>query len=214
MIIAATSSAATKANDAYVLDEGDLLPVIDGTYDDGVVEYVESGAVAEKQTLPQLNVETYSSQLFWLAVTFLALYILISKSALPRIHEVVDKRKHRIESDAFKAEALSKEAMHAKQDYEALQKSTFERSRALIDEASQSIEDTHDAEMARTDAQIVDMLHNATLSIEKKQAEIREKLIEYGQGLTENLVAEISGVTVNDTIIHDAVTKVAKAEEK
>ena len=164
--------------------------------------------------MPQLNIDTYSSQLFWLAVTFIALYVLISKSALPRIHEVVDKRKHRIESDAFKAEALSKEAMHAKQDYEALQKSTFERSRALIDDASQSIEDAHEAEMARTDAQIVDMLHNATLSIEKKQEEMRKKLIEYGQGLTQSLVAEISGISVDSHAVEKAVNAVAHSEGK
>ena len=51
--------------------------------------------------MPQFNPEFYSSQLFWLAVSFIALYLLLSRVALPRIGEVpqVDCEKAVVERD-------------------------------------------------------------------------------------------------------------------
>ena len=43
--------------------------------------------------MPQLDVTTWPSQLFWLAITFLALYIVISRIAIPRTGGVIEKRK-------------------------------------------------------------------------------------------------------------------------
>ena len=41
-------------------------------------------AAGPSEGLPQFNPEFFSSQLFWLAVTFFGLYMFLSKVALPR----------------------------------------------------------------------------------------------------------------------------------
>jgi F-type H+-transporting ATPase subunit b len=43
--------------------------------------------------LPQLDYSTYSSQLFWLFVTFSILYISLSKYFIPNIANLIDRRK-------------------------------------------------------------------------------------------------------------------------
>ena len=60
--------------------------------------------------LPQLDVQTYASQIFWLVVSFIVLYFLVAKVAMPRISEVLEERQERIEDDLDKAETLKKEA--------------------------------------------------------------------------------------------------------
>ena len=60
--------------------------------------------------LPQLDIVTYSSQIFWLAISFIVLYFLVAKIAMPRIAEVLEERQERIEDDLDKAETLKKEA--------------------------------------------------------------------------------------------------------
>ena len=60
--------------------------------------------------LPQLDLTTYSSQVFWLIVSFVVLYFLVAKLAMPRIAEVLEERQERIEDDLDKAETLKKEA--------------------------------------------------------------------------------------------------------
>src|SRR5690606_23669808 len=55
---------------------------------------------------PPFDPSTYASQLVWLAVTFGALYLLMSKIALPRIGEILEVRRDRIESDLAEADRL------------------------------------------------------------------------------------------------------------
>ncbi len=42
--------------------------------------------------LPQLKPENFAPQLFWLAITFFLLYLILSRVALPRIGEVIEER--------------------------------------------------------------------------------------------------------------------------
>ena len=60
--------------------------------------------------MPQLDISTYPPQLVWLLITFLALYLVVWKVALPRIVDVREARQRRVEDDLGKAEALRSEA--------------------------------------------------------------------------------------------------------
>ena len=59
--------------------------------------------------LPQLDADTYPTQIFWLVVTFVILYLIMSKVALPRIAEVLEERQERIADDIETAERLRAE---------------------------------------------------------------------------------------------------------
>src|SRR3546814_6905695 len=60
--------------------------------------------------LPQLDADTYPTQIFWLVVTFVILYLIMSKVALPRIAEVLEERQERVADDIETAERLRSEA--------------------------------------------------------------------------------------------------------
>jgi F-type H+-transporting ATPase subunit b len=71
--------------------------------------------------MPQLNPAVFLPQLFWLAIVFIGLYIVLSKVALPRVNEVFDARSTRIANDLDSASALKAEAEAAMQAYEKTQ---------------------------------------------------------------------------------------------
>src|SRR3954452_1954782 len=60
--------------------------------------------------MPQLDVETFPSQLFWLAVTFVVLYILMSWIGLPRLSGAIEARRRRRDEDLARAAQLKSEA--------------------------------------------------------------------------------------------------------
>jgi len=62
-----------------------------------------------KGGLPQLNPETYPTQIFWLVVSFAFLLWIMSKMALPRVAEVLEARQEKITNDLEKASALKAE---------------------------------------------------------------------------------------------------------
>src|SRR6516225_4778059 len=60
--------------------------------------------------MPQLDVTTFVPQLFWLAVTFVALWLLMSRVALPRVGRALDTRRQRLDQDLARAAELKAEA--------------------------------------------------------------------------------------------------------
>src|SRR6266849_5060015 len=60
--------------------------------------------------MPQLDLSTFPSQIFWLAVFFVVLYLLMTKLAIPRIERVIDERRARVEGDLDKAGQMKSEA--------------------------------------------------------------------------------------------------------
>lgn len=60
--------------------------------------------------MPQLDPSGFSTQLFWLFIAFMTLFLIAWKLALPRITEVLNARRERIDGDLEKAETLKQEA--------------------------------------------------------------------------------------------------------
>jgi F-type H+-transporting ATPase subunit b len=69
--------------------------------------------------MPQLDVATFVPQLVWLAITFVALYLILGRRLLPRIGEILESRQDRIAHDLGGAETARKEADEAMASYEA-----------------------------------------------------------------------------------------------
>ena len=59
--------------------------------------------------MPQFKTESFNTQLFWLAVTFATLYIVITYFILPRIRENIRLRKNKIANDLERAESIKNE---------------------------------------------------------------------------------------------------------
>ena len=60
--------------------------------------------------LPQLNPNTFATQLFWLAASFFILYFMLFGVALPRVEEVLNAREGRISWDITKADEIRNES--------------------------------------------------------------------------------------------------------
>ena len=91
--------------------------------------------------MPQLDVSTYASQLFWLLLTFVPLYLVIYKVALPRIGEVLEARQDKIDDDLKKAAARKEEAQAVMAEYEALQAEAHGKAQALLRETQDAMKE-------------------------------------------------------------------------
>ena len=69
--------------------------------------------------LPQLDISTWPSQLFWLVVLFAAGYIIMAKLVTPRIGAVLEERRAKLDDDLGKARAASEDAAQTRAEYEA-----------------------------------------------------------------------------------------------
>lgn len=86
--------------------------------------------------MPQFDPAFFAPQLFWLAVTFLTLYILMAKVALPKIGAVLDERQRKIDDNLDKAAQLKAEAEAAVAAYEKALAESRAHAQTVIKEAA------------------------------------------------------------------------------
>ena len=125
--------------------------------------------------MPQLDPTWFASQIFWLAVTFTVLYVLISRVLLPPITGIIATRQSTIDGDIASSEAFKKQAQTAKDTYERALAEARSNSRKIIDEAME--EHKRSAELATIEVQdtITRKLAKAEKSIqEKRDAMLKE----------------------------------------
>jgi len=56
--------------------------------------------------MPQFDISTFSSQIFWFALCFITLYLAVSKIILPRITAIIAARKNIVDADKLSAHRL------------------------------------------------------------------------------------------------------------
>ena len=139
--------------------------------------------------MPQLDVTTFSSQIFWLIVTFIALFLIMWRISVPKISDALEVRQKRIDDNLARAETLKKEAAAAMEAYEV----------SLTD--------------ARSEAQDTVLKANAKLT---EEAQVREA--ELGEAMAKRIAESEANISaaMNEAIsnIRDVATEVAVSAAK
>lgn len=143
--------------------------------------------------MPQLDFSTWPNQIFWLAVTLVVIYLVLSRVALPRIGAVLAERSGTITNDLAAAEELKKKAVAAEQAYnDALARARTEAAK-IVAEAKAAIQKDLDVATAKADAQI----SAKAAELEKAIAEIRagalESVTEVAKDTAREIVAALGG---------------------
>jgi len=128
------------------------------------------GEAGKAVGMPQLDFSTWPNQIFWLLVTLVVIYLVLSRVALPRIGAVLAERKGIISNDLAAAEELKLKAVAAEKAYnDALVLARSEAAK-IVAAAKVDIQKDLDAATAAADLQIA----AKTAESEKTIAEIRD----------------------------------------
>lgn len=148
---------------------------------------VEGGHAGEAVGMPQLDMTTFSNQIFWLVVALIAMYFVVSKIALPRIGSVLAERKGIITNDVTAAEELTQKAADAEVAYNQALKDARAEANKIVADAKAEIQADLDVAIAKADAEI------AAKSAESEKAigEIRANAMESVTAVAQDTAKEI-----------------------
>lgn len=145
-----------------------------------------------KKGFPQLDVTTYSSQVFWLAVCFALLYILMSRIALPRVTEVLDMRQTQINTNLDRAAQLNEEADKARQAFETILADAQDSAREAVGSAEQKASERAAADSARFAEHARDRVITAENTIAKAKAEALNSLADIAAEVAADMANKVA----------------------
>jgi F-type H+-transporting ATPase subunit b len=171
-----------------------------------------SRAEESKGGMPQLDPHSYASQLFWLAIFFVLVFVFLRFVGLPRVTSVMAERSRKIDGDLGAAELLRGQAAEAEKAYETTMASAH-------GEARQLLASTHEQNMAvlaeRTRAAATDFDRKvgvAVQRIEAARAEALQGIREVAKGLAADITLKLSGRTPAAESVARAVDSAAGQE--
>lgn len=116
-----------------------------------------------------LDVGTFPSQLIWLVLTFVLLYALMAKIALPRIGSILADRSKRIGDDIAAAQALKERSDAAHAAYEKALADARGRAQGIANETREREAAAAEATNKRLEAELHERLAAAEQSIAEKR---------------------------------------------
>jgi F-type H+-transporting ATPase subunit b len=123
--------------------------------------------------VPQLEVSTFVPQLFWLAITFCVLFLLMAKIGLPRVGGLLEARRKRIDDDLARATQLKAEAEAVLAAYQQ----TLASARAQAQAAVKDTADKLAAEAAERQRQVGESLAQRVASAEREIAAAKQRAL-------------------------------------
>ncbi len=161
--------------------------------------------------MPQLDFATFPNQIFWLVVTLVAIYFILSRVALPRIASVLAERQGTLTNDLAAAEDLKRRAVEAEAAYnKALADARAEANKIAEGTRAAIQADLNDA-IARADAEISAKATESEARIGDIRAGAVQSIEEVARAIAGDIAAAVAPGTSIDA---DAVAAAVSARVK
>jgi F-type H+-transporting ATPase subunit b len=154
---------------------------------------------------PPFDSSTFASQLVSLAIAFVALYLIVSRIALPRVGSVIDARQNAIEGDLAAAQKLKDQSDAALKAYESDLAAARYRAQAISNETREKLNAASEAERKTLEERLSVKLADA----EKQIAATRESAMSNVRGIAADaagaIVQQLTGVLPDGNTLNSAV---------
>ncbi|MBT3306865.1 MAG: F0F1 ATP synthase subunit B' [Alphaproteobacteria bacterium] len=163
--------------------------------------------------MPQIeDVASFLPQIFWLVITFTALFLIMWKIAVPGIADVLEARQKRISDNLDKATQAKQEAEETLGAYETSMAEARGEAQALNAQATKQCAD-------ESEARETEMAEQLGQSFTKSEADI-QAAIDAAMGNVRDIAIEVaadalqrlSGQAADDKTLADTVDRVLKAQ--
>jgi F-type H+-transporting ATPase subunit b len=146
------------------------------------------------------------SQLFWLAILFMALYVALSRYILPKLSDTIEKRANRIAFGLDEAARLNNQAVDARKALELRLAEARSKARETAEKARVKSEAELASETARVDADVSKKLEAAETRIKRLRSDAMKNVEAIAVDAAEAMIGKF-GVKASKAELGKAVAK-------
>ena len=150
-------------------------------------------AVANETGMPQLNLDSFPNQIFWLILALVAIYFVLSRIALPRIGAVLAERQGTITNDIAAAEELKQKAAEAERAYEKALADARSEAHGIVEKNKAELQAEIDAAMEKADAEIAAQTAESQRRIEQIRANAMANVEQVAKEVAGSVVEAMGG---------------------
>ena len=138
--------------------------------------------------LPQMDITTFPSQLFWLVITFAILYIFMWRVVIPKLSTTIEERKDKISNDINEAEKFNSEATGILEKYEEQMSSASQNASTIISESKSQMNEYFENLKLENEKKIGEMIKRSQDMIKSREKdsinEVRNATLETVKEIT------------------------------
>lgn len=154
---------------------------------------------------PPFDQSTFASQLLSLAIAGVALYLIVSKIALPRVGGVIEERQRIIDSDLMVAQKLKDEADDVLKAYEAELANARAQAQAIGLETRKKLNANAEAERKILEEQLAVKLAEAEKTIVATRTAAMGNIHDIASDAASAIVKQLAGVTPDSRAMDSSV---------
>jgi F-type H+-transporting ATPase subunit b len=154
---------------------------------------------------PPFDPNTFASQLVSLAIAFVALYLIISRIALPRVGAVIDARQNAIDGDLGQAQKLKDESEAALKAYESDLAAARARAQAISNETREKLNAASEAERKTLEGQLSQKLSEAEKTIAATRTNAMSNVRSIAADAAGAIVQRLTGIAPDGKAVEAAV---------
>ena len=170
-----------------------------------VAHSAQTAAEHAESVFPPFDPTYFASQLFWLAIAFIALYVALDRLILPKIKTTIEDRRDRIADDLDIAAQAQADAKSAGEAYEHALATARSKAHGIAADTRKAL----DAEIAKETAGVEAELATKQEAAETAIRSAKDKAFAEVRGIavsaTEAIVAALTGVEVSKADAEKAV---------
>ena len=163
-----------------------------------------------KTVFPPFQTQTFPSQLVWLAISFVLLYVLMAKIALPRIGAIFEERSRRISGDLKAAHDLKEQSDAAHAAYEKALGDARGRAQSIANGMREQQAAEAEAASKKLEAELHEKLAAAEKSIEATRTSAMSNVGSIAKDTASAIVERLIGQAPADHEVTAAVGDVLK----
>src|SRR5271156_5071630 len=154
---------------------------------------------------PPFEASTFASQLVSLAIAFVALYLIVSRIALPRVGAVIDARQNKIEGDLAEAQKLKDESEAALKAYEGELANARSRAQAIGAETREKLNAAAEAQRKTLEGKLAARLSGAEKTIAATRTTAMSNVRSIAADAASAIVQRLTGNTPDSQAVASAV---------
>ena len=158
--------------------------------------------------MPQLEISTFISQIFWLLVTFSGLYLIMWKIALPNIANVLEARQKRIEDNLERAEQAKLEAEKTFSSYEESIRKAREEAQDVQAKSSKKLSDEIDSKEALITEELNKKIHESDMEIQKTVDNVIDDIHKSATDVASDAILRLTGSKPDGKNLNRAVERI------